>query len=232
LRSFSPERVELGDTEIFLVQAPTGELRLSGRRRRVGVLHFNQPIAPPIRERRRFQIDAVDAETVQFLECGGLARDALDQVSKTRRLVVAVGDRQDATSTDMVASAGSSSSRKLPKIACEPTTITSGRSMIWQAVRMACSNWSRRISWPYGHVHTLVLREQPAHRRNLTHLDRVPVQPCQDAVEPWHIAAIDQRHPPVEIAPVRLAADAVAEPLQVALDGRPPVLQARSRQMR
>jgi hypothetical protein len=57
-----PERAELGDTEIFLVQAPTGELRLSGRRRRVGVLHFNQPIAPPIRERRRFQIDAVDAK--------------------------------------------------------------------------------------------------------------------------------------------------------------------------
>src|SRR5215218_3608829 len=41
LRSFSPERAELGDTEIFLVQAPTGELRLSGQRRRVGVLHFN-----------------------------------------------------------------------------------------------------------------------------------------------------------------------------------------------
>src|SRR4249920_2383454 len=91
----TPERTELGNTEIFLVQTPTGELRLSSRRCRVGVLHFHQPIAPPIRERRRFQIDAVDAETVQFLECGELARDALDQVSKTRRLVVAVGDRQD-----------------------------------------------------------------------------------------------------------------------------------------
>jgi hypothetical protein len=36
-----PERAELGDTEIFLVQTPTGELRLSGRRRRVGVLHLS-----------------------------------------------------------------------------------------------------------------------------------------------------------------------------------------------
>ena len=59
-----PERTELGNTEIFLVQTPTGELRLSSRRCRVGVLHFHQPIAPPIRERRRFQIDAIDAETV------------------------------------------------------------------------------------------------------------------------------------------------------------------------
>jgi DNA-binding HxlR family transcriptional regulator len=112
------------------VQTPTGELRLSSRRCRVGVLHFHQPIAPPIRERRRFQIDAVDAETVQFLECGELARDALDQVSKTRlsSLLSAIG--RMSTSTDMVASAGSSSSRKHPRIACEPTTITSGRSMI------------------------------------------------------------------------------------------------------
>jgi len=107
-----------------------GELRLSSRRCRVGVLHFHQPIAPPIRERRRFQIDAVDAETVQFLECGELARDALDQVSKTRRLVVAVGDRQD---VDLDRHGGVSRkliSRKLPRIACEPTTITSGCSMI------------------------------------------------------------------------------------------------------
>jgi hypothetical protein len=96
---------------------------------------------------------------------------------------------------------------------------------------MPCSNWSRRINWPSGARHTLVLREQPAHRRNLTHLDRVPVQPCQDTAESWHIAAIDQRPPPVEIAHMRLAADAVAEPLPVVLDGREPLLQARSRQM-
>src|SRR5207344_2681712 len=143
----TPERTELGNTEIFLVQTPTGELRLSGWRRRVGVLHFHQPIAPPIRERRRFQIDAVDAETVQFLECRELARDALDQVSMTRRLVVAVGDRQVSTSTDMVASAGSSSSRKLPRIACEPTTISSRRSN-WQAVRMVSVPTGR--GWPSG----------------------------------------------------------------------------------
>src|SRR5215216_222874 len=68
------------------------------RRTRHGALWgsaLSPPIAPPIRQRRRFQIDAIDAETVQFLECGKLARDALDQVSKMRRLVVAIGDRQD-----------------------------------------------------------------------------------------------------------------------------------------
>jgi hypothetical protein len=64
-----------------------------------------------------FQIDAVDAETVRFLECGELARDALDQVSKTRvsSLLSAIG--RMSTSTDMVPSTGSSFSRKLPRIA-------------------------------------------------------------------------------------------------------------------
>jgi hypothetical protein len=48
-------------------------------------------------------------------------------------------------STDMVASAGSWSSRKVPRMDWERTMITSGLPMIWQAVRMACSSWSRRI---------------------------------------------------------------------------------------
>jgi hypothetical protein len=57
-------------------------------------------------------------------------------------------------------------------------------------------------------VRTLVLRQQPAHRRDLPHLDGVSIQSGQDAVEPRHIAAIDQRRPPVEIAHMRLAGDA------------------------
>jgi hypothetical protein len=35
----------------------------------------------------------------------------------------------------------------------------------------------------------------PAHRRDLPHLDRVPVQPRQDAMEPGRIAAVDPSRP-------------------------------------
>jgi hypothetical protein len=54
----------------------------------------------------------------------------LDQVSKTRRVVVAVGDRQDLDLDRHGGVRRNSSSRKLPRSACEPTTMTSGRSMI------------------------------------------------------------------------------------------------------
>jgi hypothetical protein len=46
----------------------------------------------------------------------------------------------------VLASAGSWSSRKVPRMDWEPTTITSGLPIIWHAVRIACSSWSRRIS--------------------------------------------------------------------------------------
>ena len=32
----------------------------------------------------------------------------------------------------------------------EPTTITSGLPMIWHAVRIACSSWSRRIGLSFS----------------------------------------------------------------------------------
>ena len=51
-------------------------------------------------------------------------------------------------------------------------------------------------------------------------------------MKPRHIAAIDQRRPPVEIAHMRLAADAATQSFQVALDGREPLLQACPRQIR
>jgi hypothetical protein len=63
-------------------------------------------------------------------------------------LGVVVGDGRMSISTDMVASAGSWSSRKVPRMDWEPTTITSGLPMIWHAVRIACSSWSRLISPP------------------------------------------------------------------------------------
>jgi hypothetical protein len=53
-------------------------------------------------------------------------------------------------STDLVASAGSWSSRKVPRMDWEPATITLRLPMIWRAVRMACSSWSRLSSLPLG----------------------------------------------------------------------------------
>src|SRR5690349_266864 len=76
-------------------------------------------------------------------------------------------------STDLVASAGSCPSRKVPRMDWEPTIITSGLPMIWHAVRIACSSWSRRIIHLLEHGLPLVLGEQPAHGRDLAHLDGV-----------------------------------------------------------
>ena len=49
------------------------------------------------------------------------------------------------------------------------------------------------------HISALFLREQPDHRRDLAHLDAIPTQSCEDAVQAWHVAALDQRRPPVEM---------------------------------
>jgi hypothetical protein len=48
-------------------------------------------------------------------------------------LVLAMG--RMSTSIDIVAAAGSCDSSYVPRIACEPTTTTSGCWMIWQAAR-------------------------------------------------------------------------------------------------
>jgi hypothetical protein len=44
------------------------------------------------------------------------------------------------TSIDIVAAAGSCDSSYVPRIDCEPTTITSECWMIWHAVLIACSS--------------------------------------------------------------------------------------------
>ena len=51
LRSFLlSERHQLRETEVFLVEAPASEARLAGRRRSVGVRHFDQSVAPAVRQ--------------------------------------------------------------------------------------------------------------------------------------------------------------------------------------
>jgi hypothetical protein len=77
---------------------------------------------------------------MQFFERRELSGNAFDAIGQLRgsSLLSAIG--RISTSADMVAPAGSSSSRKVPRMAWEPTTITSGWPMIWQAVRMACSS--------------------------------------------------------------------------------------------
>jgi hypothetical protein len=108
-------------------------------------------------------------------------------------------------SADMVASAGSWSSRKVPRMEWEPTTITAGVPMIWQAVRI----------W-----------EQAAHGRHLAHLDGVAVEAREDAVQAEYVTVIHQQVPAVQVAAVRLAGNAAAKMLKVALDGRAPFLEA------
>ena len=71
----------------------------------------------------------------------------------------------------------------------------------------------------------LVLGEQPAHRRHLAHLDGVAVEAGQDTVQAEHVAMPDERLPTVEVAAVRLARYAAAQPLKIALDDRAPLLQ-------
>jgi len=62
------ERAELRDAEVFLVEAPPGELWLAGGCSGVGVLHSDETIAPARRQRAGVEVDAVDAEAVELLE--------------------------------------------------------------------------------------------------------------------------------------------------------------------
>jgi hypothetical protein len=92
----------------------------------------------------------------------------------------------------------------------EPTTITAGLPMIWQAVRIACSSWLRRISRFLENGSAFAFGEEAAHGRYLAHLDGVAVEACEDAVQAEHVALIDQQAPAVEVATVRLASGAAA----------------------
>lgn len=70
------ECAQLRDAQVLLVEAPAREPRGACRRRSVRVLHLDEPVAPPVRQDRGLQIDAVDAESVKLLEQRELAGDA------------------------------------------------------------------------------------------------------------------------------------------------------------
>src|SRR5688500_11380753 len=59
------EGAKLRDAEVFLVEAPAGELRLASWRRGVRVLDLDQAIPPSLRKRRCLHINAVDAEAMK-----------------------------------------------------------------------------------------------------------------------------------------------------------------------
>ena len=67
---------------------------------------------------------------MEFLERGELACDAFDEIGQPSGLVVGVGDREDVDPIDIVTAAGSCDSSYVPRMGCEPTTVTSGCSMI------------------------------------------------------------------------------------------------------
>lgn len=103
-------------------------------------MHLDQAVAPGARQYGGLHVDAVDVVAVELLERRELARHTLDQVGQSGGFVIAVGDREDVHLDDMVAAGGSCDSSYASRMACEPTTMTSGCWMIWQAVRIACSS--------------------------------------------------------------------------------------------
>ena len=157
---------------------------------------LNEPRAPTCRQGERAEVDAVNAEPVELLERGEFPGDAFDEVRESLGPSVVSAMGRMSISTDMIASVGSWSSRKVPRIDWEPTTITSGLPVIWHAVRMACSSWSRRIGPSLSECGLpLILGEQPAHGRYLAHLDGVAVEAGQDTVQAEHVAVPDKATP-------------------------------------
>jgi hypothetical protein len=61
----------------------------------LGVLDFDEPPAPACRQGGRAEVDAVDAEPVEFLERGEFPGDAFDEVREALGLSVVVGDGKD-----------------------------------------------------------------------------------------------------------------------------------------
>lgn len=61
----------------------------------VGVLDLDEPVAPAGWQGRRLEVDAVDAEAVEFFKWGELAGDSFDEVGEARSLVVVISDGED-----------------------------------------------------------------------------------------------------------------------------------------
>ena len=110
--------------------------------------------------------------------------------------------------------------------------MTSACPMIWQAVRMACSSWSRRISPPWSESR-LARPAGAAHPSARPHAsDRVPIQTRHHPVQPKDVPPLDQLAPSLQVPLVRLPAHPTAQPGQVALDPRAPPHQGVPGQVR
>ena len=106
-------------------------------------------VAPPIRERRRFQIDPSMLKPCSASNVRTHPR-RLDQVSKTGRLVVAIGDRQD---VDLDGHGRVRGKRVLAegsedRLRADDDHLRSVDDLAGRAD--GGSHWSRRISWPSG----------------------------------------------------------------------------------
>ena len=105
------QRAELGDAEVFLVEAPAGELRLSGWCGGVGVLHLDEPVAPAVGQR------TCSRSTPSILKpwvCSkGENSPATPSMRSANRAVSSLLSAMGSTSisTDIVAACGSCSSR-------------------------------------------------------------------------------------------------------------------------
>jgi hypothetical protein len=60
-----------------------------------------------------------------------------------------------------------------------------------------------------------LLGQQPAHRRNFAHLNRVAIEPGEGAMQAGHVAVLYPYIPSVEVADVRLALNAAAKSFQI-----------------
>ena len=87
------ESAQFRNTQVFLVEAPSDELRFARWGGGVLVLDFDQSIAPSVGQCRGLQVHGVDTEAVKLLKRGEFARCSFDFVCETGDFTGVVGDR-------------------------------------------------------------------------------------------------------------------------------------------
>jgi hypothetical protein len=71
---------QLRHAEVLFAEAPASKLKASAQVSRINVLHLNQSIPPALRQHRRLQVDAVDAEAMKLFERRELPGNPFDLV--------------------------------------------------------------------------------------------------------------------------------------------------------
>jgi hypothetical protein len=98
-----PESAELGDAQVFLIEAPSNELGIACWGGGVLVLDLDQPIAPAVGECRGLQIHTVDTEAVKLRKRRELTGDAFDDVCETDDFTASSAIGNTSISNDLVA---------------------------------------------------------------------------------------------------------------------------------